>query len=160
MGWCEIMSQYFLAANIRKRQYIAPQDFGSYGKENEFLNDPLFCRVVCYLLTRSFPGDSNINLYNGALPELKGSWSGNIVRIVGEYDPLVVHTYEEILMNWECISRPLIHELCIIDGFLTLEELSLLEYTYAGDYNKEIRKSIHIAQTYRRKRNSAMEATV
>lgn len=152
------MSQYFIAVNIRKKQFIAPQDFGSYGKESEFLQDTLFNKAVCYLLTRSFAGDSSINLYNGGIPELKGSWSGNIVRILGEYDPLVVHTYRDIMLNWECISRPLIHEMCIVDGFLTLQELNILCETYEGDDNKEIRRAIHIAQSYSKKR-AAMEAT-
>lgn len=153
------MGQYFLACNIRKKQYIHPHEFGCYAKENELLQTPLFCKAVCYLLTRSFPGDSLVNTCEGAVPELKGSWSGNIVRILGEYDPLVLHKYRDIMFEWEDISRALVHEMCIIDGFLSLEELKILELTYTGDDNKAIRRSIHIAQSYARKRAKTQEAT-
>lgn len=153
------MGQYFLACNIRKKQFFTPQDLGAYGKESEFLQTPIFCKAVCYMLTRSFPGDSAVNLYNGGVPELKGSWSGNIVRIVGEYDPLVRHTYNEIISTWEDIGRQLVHEMCVVDGFLTTEELSILEEAYSGDDNKEIRRSIHIAQSYARKKEAAMRCT-
>lgn len=146
------MGQYFLACNIRKREYIHPHCFGSYDKESELLQSPLFCKAVCYLLTRSFPGDASVLTYNGAVPELKGSWSGNIIRILGEYDPLVLHKYGEVMLNWKDISRDLIHELCIIDGFLSLEDLAILEDAYSGDDNKPIRQAIHIAQGYTRKR--------
>lgn len=153
------MSQYFLACNIRKKEYIHPHEFGCYAKENELLQTPLFCKAVCYLLTRSFPGDANILTCEGAVPELKGSWSGNIVRILGEYDPLVLHQYNEIMFNWKDISRALVHEMCIIDGFLSIEELKTLEETYSGEDNKAIRRSIHIAQSYAKKRAKLMEAT-
>lgn len=153
------MSQYFLACNIRKKEYIHPHCFGCFAKESELLQSPLFTKAVCYLLTRSFPGDANILTCEGGVPELKGTWSGNIVRILGEYDPLVLHTYNEIMLFWKDISRDVIHEMCIIDGFLTLEELKILEEIYEGDDNKPIRRSIHIAQSYARKRAKQMEAT-
>ena len=96
------MGQYFLVVNTDKKEYLMPHNFGSGLKFLEFTSDELSVMSgLAHLL-----GQSSDPSGMGADPDITGSWIGDHVGIVGDYDES--NLYHTAYETYENISNKVI----------------------------------------------------
>ena len=97
------MGQYFLVVNTDKKEYLMPHNFGSGLTFLEFTSDEISVMSgLAHLL-----GQSSDPSGMGADPDITGSWIGDHVVIVGDYDESNLYhtayeTYENISNKVSC----------------------------------------------------------
>lgn len=91
------MGQYFIVANLDKKQYLHPHRFGDGLKFREFAYSARgTMTALAYLLDHGYYADGESVL---------GSWAGDRIVIVGDYDEIANPSYQEIIRTFEEISE-------------------------------------------------------
>lgn len=91
------MGQYYIPVNVTKRQFIDPHRFGDGLKEIEMLTGvtPKALAVLLFRSNEGGGGDLYSHPYSDAerkgLKALVGSWAGDNIVIVGDYDTAYPH---------------------------------------------------------------------
>lgn len=95
------MGQYYLVVNKTKKEYLYPHEFGSGLKALEFLPDGRVTAGLGILLLKT-DGSGGGDLHSDS--SLIGSWAGDEIYIVGDYDSsklyqLAEKKYKDISKN-------------------------------------------------------------
>jgi hypothetical protein len=77
------MGQYYLVINKTKKEYLHPHEFGSGLKACEFLSDGRVTQGLGLLLIKT---DASGGGDLSSESNLIGSWAGDEIYIVGDYD--------------------------------------------------------------------------
>tara|TARA_R110002020_G_scaffold16849_3_gene59496 strand:+ start:706 stop:1149 length:444 start_codon:yes stop_codon:yes gene_type:complete len=104
------MGQYFIAVNEDKKEFIHPHRFGDGLKFFEIVaNGCGFMGALGYLLRRSNEGFEDISIV--------GSWAGDRVSIVGDYDESRLYTRAQHEEHWKDVGWEVL-EAMVLDGYL------------------------------------------
>lgn len=99
------MGQYFIVANTTKKEYLHPHKFGSGMKFLEFTMDGTSVMTgLAHLLGQSSDGVTPHDT------ELIGSWIGDHVVIVGDYD--ISGLFDEAYDTYTDISDKVVAQIC------------------------------------------------
>lgn len=146
------MGQYHYIVNFTKKQYLHPHDFGDGLKLHEFTTG-LSMQALAFLLAQSAGRGGGDFLPDD---EWCGSWSGDKVGIVGDYDDSNLHSLihedeenEKLIMNqianatdntkfWKNVSGPvfaaMMHDNVLKEAFLTINpevnEQRVIDYVH------------------------------
>ncbi len=115
------MAQFHLIANDTKRQLLSPKAFGDGARLLEFGISG--CGVMCGLAVLLAQDNKLVVGDLNSSNPLIGSWSGDHIRIVGDYGPPLgqipgnPNYYKYAQDNYEDISQRVVRLLCV-DDFL------------------------------------------
>lgn len=95
------MGQYFIAVNKTKQEWIHPHRFGDGLKFLEFTSSGCgFLSGLAFLLRQSDQNDGLADTKGGH--KIVGSWAGDKVCIVGDYDESTLYT--RAMDSWDDVS--------------------------------------------------------
>ena len=105
------MGQYFKVANLDKKQVIDPHEFGDGLKLMEFGCSGHGTMTGLTLLLRQSTGSGGGDFHAVEAHPVVGSWAGDRISIVGDYDDS--HLWEAFeTSEWEDISTEVVLAMC------------------------------------------------
>jgi hypothetical protein len=107
------MGQYFLVVNLDKKEFIHPHKFGDGLKLLEFGCSSCSTLTALTLLLRKSNEGGGGDFHEFEKCELVGSWAGDRIVIIGDYDESKV--YEEAENQFRDISEALIDQVSHYD---------------------------------------------
>lgn len=112
------MGQYFVIANLDRKEYIHPHRLGSGAKLWELAVNPI-AGVFPFLLRQSSEGGGGDVRFESVHA---GRWAGCRVVVVGDYDDSKLYRQVQEDAEWKEISAEILDEL---NRFLELKEYRL-----------------------------------
>jgi len=104
------MSQLYILANLDKKQYVNPHNFGGGASLASILgSNPMLSTGLVLLLKQSSEPEQGSKRGFDADP-LLGSWAGDRITVVSDLDESA--TYNEAFDEWDDISLDLIVMMC------------------------------------------------
>lgn len=100
------MGQYYVLVNQTKRQIVAPLDINCGQKFLEVAESPTMGAALFYLIVKSDSGGAGDGNTMGSL---RGSWAGDQVVLVGDYDSS--RLFDRAHNEYQNISELLLAEL-------------------------------------------------
>lgn len=101
------MGQYYLIANLDKREYLHPHKLGSGLKLWEIAASDLSRSLILLLQDSDGRGGGDGNIDDPVIAEFCGRWKNNRLAIVGDYDSKDIYHQCEDESEWKDISFPL-----------------------------------------------------